>query len=73
MNTIDNFLKNYDITRYQLAKESGLRESTLATANNNPVNKMTVKTVIALAVASHLTPGNTLDELLKIEENHDRD
>ena len=39
MHTIDDFLKYSDLTRYDIAKISGISETTLADANQRPVNK----------------------------------
>lgn len=69
MHTIDDFLKYSDLTRYDIAKISGISETTLADANQRPVNKMTVKVVQAIAMGVGMTPGRTLDELLKVEGN----
>lgn len=69
MHTIDDFLKYTKLTRYDIAKISGVSETTLADANRRPVNKMSVKVVQAIAMAVQLTPGQTLDELLKVRDN----
>lgn len=69
MHTIDDFLKYSDLTRYDIAKISGISETTLADANQRPVNKMTVKVVQAIAMGVGMTPGRTLDELLRVEGN----
>ncbi|KRN74603.1 XRE family transcriptional regulator [Lentilactobacillus parabuchneri] len=57
MHTIDDFLKYSDLTRYDIAKISGISETTLADANQRPVNKMTVKVVQAIAMGVGMTPG----------------
>ncbi|MCT2885788.1 XRE family transcriptional regulator, partial [Lentilactobacillus parabuchneri] len=59
MHTIDDFLKYSDLTRYDIAKISGISETTLADANQRPVNKMTVKVVQAIAMGVGMTPGRT--------------
>lgn len=66
---IDEFLKKYNLTRYQVAKISGVTASTLQTATENEVNKMTVKTLQALAMATGLTAGQVLDELIALNGN----
>jgi len=67
---IDDFLKEYDLSRYQVAQISGVRESTLQRANKSDnVSKLQVKTIMALAMATGLTPGAVLDKLIKIVGN----
>ncbi|AXN36885.1 XRE family transcriptional regulator (plasmid) [Latilactobacillus curvatus] len=66
---IDGFLKPLGMTRYQVAKIAGIGESTLNEARKRPVNRMTVKTLQALAMATGKTPGVVLDELLKLQGN----
>lgn len=67
---IDELLKRYEMTRYRVSKISGINKQTLAEANKNEnVSSWKVKTVMALAVAIGKTPGETLDELLKISNN----
>lgn len=69
INTIDNFLKNYEVNRYDIAKISGVGQSTLADANKRPASKLTVKVLQALAMGTGRTPGEVLDALLKAEGN----
>lgn len=66
---IDDFLKPLGLTRYQVAKISGATASTLNDASKRPINRMTVKTLQALAMATGKTPGVVLDELLKLQGN----
>ncbi len=51
-----------------IVKISGISETTLADANQRPVNKMTVKVVQVIATMK-ANPGRTLDELLSAEGN----
>lgn len=66
MNIIDIYAKNHDTTRYQISKISGIAQTTLANFKNKSVDRLTVKTVMALALGTHTKPGDTLDELIKI-------
>ena len=67
---IDELLKKYEMTRYRVSKISGINKQTLSEANKNEnVSSWKVKTVMALAVAIDKTPGETLDELLKISNS----
>ena len=66
MNIIDIYAKNHDTTRYQISKISGIAQTTLANFKNKSVDRVTVKTVMALALGTHTKPGDTLDELIKV-------
>lgn len=64
---IDELLKRYEMTRYRVSKISGINKQTLSEANKNEnVSSWKVKTVMSLSVAIDKTPGETLDELIKI-------
>ena len=69
MNIIDIYAKNHDTNRYQIAKISGIAQTTLANFKDKSVDKLTVKTVRALALGTYTKPGDTLDELIKINGN----
>lgn len=66
---IDDFLKQFNLTRYQVAKISGVRATTLAMANDKPINSLSVRVLQALAVATGKTPGQVLDALIKQQGN----
>lgn len=66
---IDDFLKQFNLTRYQVAKISGVRASTLAMANDKPINSLSVRVLQALAMATGKTPGQVLDDLIKQQGN----
>jgi len=66
---IDNFLKKYNLTRYQVAKISGVPESTLVSANDSYINSLSVRVIQALSMATGKTPGAVLDELIKQQGN----
>lgn len=69
MNIIDIYAKNHGTNRYKIAKISGIAQTTLANFKDKNVDKLTVKTVKALALGTHTKPGDTLDELIKISGN----
>ena len=64
---IDEFLKKHGSNRYQVAKISGIGESTLAGANNAPLNNVTVKTLQSLGMATGISAGDVLNELIELE------
>lgn len=66
---IDDFLKQFNLTRYQVAKISGVRATTLAMANDKPINSLSVRVLQALAMATGKTPGQVLDILIKQQGN----
>lgn len=66
---IDDFLKQFNLTRYQVAKISGVGASTLAMANDKPINSLSVRVLQALAMATGKTPGQVLDDLIKQQGN----
>lgn len=62
---IDELLKQYGLTRYQVTKLANISKTTLFNANNNKdVSSWKVKTIMALAQAIGKTPGEILDELI---------
>lgn len=66
---IDEFLKQHGSNRYQVAKISGIGETTLAGANNSPLNNITVKTLQALGMATGMDAGDVLNELISLESD----
>jgi len=66
---IDEFLKKHGSNRYQVAKISGMGEGTLAGANNAPLNNVTVKTLQALGMATGMSAGDVLNELISLEND----
>jgi len=66
---IDEFLKKHGSNRYQVAKISGMGEGTLAGANNAPLNNVTVKTLQSLGMATGMSAGDVLNELIALESD----
>lgn len=66
---IDEYLEQKNLTRYKVTKISGIYSSTLTEASKRPINRLTVKTIKALAMATGDTPGQVLDSLIELEGN----
>lgn len=68
-NPLDQLLSEHGLSRYQVSKISGIKEGQLFGSSRREVNRWTVKTVQAVAMALGMTAGEALDELLKREGN----
>ena len=66
---IDEFLKKHGYTRYQVSQISGIGESTLAGANSSPLNNVTVKTLQSLGMATGMSAGDVLNEIIALEDD----
>jgi len=66
---IDKFLKKHGYTRYQVSQISGIGESTLAGANRSPLNNVTVKTLQSLGMATGMSAGDVLNEIIALEDD----
>ena len=64
---IDEFLKQFNITRYRVSTVSGISESTLRNANRYSTDSISVKVIKAIAKTINKTPGEVLDGLIAIE------
>lgn len=63
---LDKYLEEYGITRYQLAKKSGIGQATWFHANNKPIERWKVKQVQALAKSTGVTASEALQKLEEI-------
>ena len=63
---LDKYLEVHGLTRYQLAKKSGIRQTTWFNVNSRPLNRWTVKQVQALAKCTGVSSSTVLRELEKI-------
>ncbi|MBC1419895.1 helix-turn-helix domain-containing protein [Listeria fleischmannii] len=61
-------LQNGNLSEMDLARLTGLTQSTLSYANRNPIEKMTIRTLSTIARGLNRQPGEVLDELIEIEE-----
>ncbi len=65
---LDKYLEAHGLTRYRLAKESGISQSTWARANSHTLDHWTVKQVRALASTTGLSAATVLRELEGLED-----
>lgn len=71
MNVFQVYLDNQNVTRYQIAKMTGLSQSTLqrASDSNGGTNSISGRILKATAAALDKTPGQVLDEMIELEAN----
>jgi len=65
---LDKYLEAHSLTRYRLAKESGISQTTWFNANKRPLDRLTVKQVQALAACTGVTSSTALRKLEEMEE-----
>ena len=65
---LDKYIGAYGLTRYQLAKESGISAATWFHTNSRPLDRWTVKQVRAIAECTGVTPSMALQKLEEIEK-----
>ncbi|MDY5602452.1 MAG: helix-turn-helix domain-containing protein [Lactobacillus delbrueckii] len=70
MNVLQKYLDQNKITRYQVAKKTGIANTTLANAvkDTKPLSGQTVKVISAVAQALGKTPGQVLDDLIALDK-----
>lgn len=70
MNVLQKYLDQNKITRYQIAKKTGIANTTLANAvkDTKPLSGQTVKVISAVAQALDKTPGQVLDDLIALDK-----
>ena len=64
---LDKYLEERGLTRYKLAKESGISAATWFHTNSRPLDRWTVKQVMAIAACTGVTPSMALQKLEDIE------
>lgn len=69
MEVLDKYLRAHGLTRYQLAKESGISPTTWFNVNTRPLDRWTVKQVRALAACTGVTSTAALRELENIDRS----
>lgn len=67
MKLIDVYLGRHGKKRYDVFKETGLSQQTLASANGKPAAALTGRILQAIGRTVGETPGRVLDEMLMIE------
>ena len=65
---LDKYLETYGLTRYRLAKESGISATTWLHTNSRPLDRWTVKQVRAIAECTGVTSSAALQKLEEIEK-----
>ena len=63
---LDKYLEVHGITRYQLAKNSGISQTTWFNVNLRPLDRWTVKQIMALAKCTDVASITALQELEEI-------
>lgn len=63
---LDKYLEAHGLTRYQLAKESGISSTTWFNVNSRPLDRWTVKHVRTIAACTGVTSIMALRELEEI-------
>lgn len=73
MNVLQKYLDQNKVTKYQISKASGVSQMTLshATATTKQLSNQTVKVISAVAKALDKTPGQVLDDLIKLEKSEE--
>ncbi|MBT8939589.1 hypothetical protein BTI77_03265 [Lactobacillus delbrueckii subsp. bulgaricus] len=69
-----NYLDQNGVTRYQVAKQTGIANTTLANAvkETKPLSGQTVKVISAVAQTLGKTPGQVLDNLIELDEDNSK-
>lgn len=71
-NLLDAYLEQQGITRYQVAKQSGIAETTLMNAaKKSRAIDINTKIIIAIAKTLQKEPGDVLNELIMTEAHRD--
>lgn len=65
---VDIFCRRYNLTRYKLAKITGISEQTWRAVNDRDLSKYTVKQIKAMGTAADISPDQVLKELLALQE-----
>ncbi|WP_440964393.1 XRE family transcriptional regulator [Pediococcus pentosaceus] len=60
---LDKYLETHGLTRYQLAKKSGISQTTWFNVNSRPLDRWTVKQVRVLAACTGVASITALQEL----------
>ncbi len=73
MNVLKKYIDQNNITKYQISKLSGISQMTLshAAADTKQLSNQTVKVISAVAKALDKTPGQVLDDLIKLEKSEE--
>ncbi|MGY4790541.1 XRE family transcriptional regulator [Pediococcus pentosaceus] len=69
---LDKYLEIHGLTRYKLAKESGISQTTWFNVNSRPLDRWTVKQVRVLAECTGVTSSTALQELEELSNKEKR-
>lgn len=72
MGILDKYLEEHGLTRYKLAKESGISQTTWFNVNSRPLDRWTVKQVQTLATCTGVTSNTALQELEELSNKEKR-
>lgn len=68
---LDKYLEAHGLTRYRLAKESGISATTWFHTNSRPLDRWTVKQIRAIAKCTGIAPATVLRELEALDKHVD--
>ena len=70
MNVLQKYLDKNNLSKYKIAKASGISQMTLshATEDGKKLDGQTVKVIKAVAYTLGKTPGQVLDDLIALSE-----
>ncbi|MFV4895352.1 hypothetical protein [Lactobacillus delbrueckii] len=69
MNALQEYLDQNGVTRYQVAKQTGIANTVKET---KPLSGKTVKVISAVAQALSKTPSQVLDDLIELDEDNSK-
>ncbi|MFV4942058.1 helix-turn-helix domain-containing protein [Lactobacillus delbrueckii] len=74
MNALQEYLDQNGVTRHQVAKQTGIANTTLANSvkETKPLSGQTVKVITTVAQALGKTPGQDLDDLIELDEDNSK-
>ncbi|KKI88917.1 hypothetical protein WQ54_28770 [Bacillus sp. SA1-12] len=70
MSILDIYLQRNGKKRYDVFKETGISQQTLASVNKKKVSSYSVKTIQAIAKTVQKSEGEVLNELLRLEKEN---
>lgn len=66
-NLLDKYLEAQGLTRYKVAKDTGVSKSTLARAADKDADHISLRIIRAISSLTTKTPGQVLDGLINLE------
>ncbi|MBU9788879.1 helix-turn-helix transcriptional regulator [Lentilactobacillus sp. G22-6] len=68
---LDTFLEKKNLSRYQIAKETGIAPTTLQRSSDKDALAINPRVYAAIAQVLHETPGQVFDAIIGLEEDTD--